>query len=278
MRTWFLTGASQGLGLELASQLLERGDAVAATTRSRERLLSSLDGVGTGRLLALEVELGDEQAVTAAVDRAAETFGRIDVVVNNAGYGLLGAVEDVSDAAVRTLFDVQVFGAWNVVRAALPLLRAQRSGHIVNVSSVLGLTAVPGWGAYCAAKFALEGMSEALAGEVAPYGVTVTIAEPGYLRTSFLTPGALTAVTHAGDAYQDIARMIDDHRKLQGNQLGDPAKAAAALVGIVDRGDTRLHQILGSDAYAYATAKVDALREDLEAGKELALTTDRADA
>lgn len=274
MSTWFITGASQGLGLELVTQLLRRGDAVAATTRSPERLVAGLDGAGTSRLLPLRVDLADAAAVAGAVDRAVEHFGGLDAVVNNAGYGWLGAVEDASDAAVRDMFDVQLFGAWNVLRAALPTLRAQRSGHVVNVSSVLGMTAAPGWGVYCAAKFALEGMTEALAGEVAEYGVKVTIAEPGYLRTRFLTPEALAFAINADGAYTRIAEMIAAHQGLQGSQSGDPAAAARAIIDLVDRGDTRLRQLLGSDAYQYATAKVEALRSDVEAGKEIAFTTD----
>ncbi|GAB2331416.1 SDR family NAD(P)-dependent oxidoreductase [Streptomyces griseoincarnatus] len=172
--TWFVTGTSRGLGLDLVRQLLERGDAVTATTRSTERLLAALgDGVDTSRLLPLTVDLRDEEQVAAAVRKTTERFGGLDVVVNNAGYGYLAAVEETGGRDVRDMLDVQVVGVWNVLRAALPVLRAQRSGHIVNVSSVLGLTAVPGWALYCAGKFALEGLSEALAAEVADFGIDV---------------------------------------------------------------------------------------------------------
>jgi len=160
---WFVTGTSRGLGLELVKQLLQRGDSVAATTRSAERLLTALDDrVDTSRLLPLTVDLRDEAAVRQAVHETTERFGGLDGVVNNAGYGFLAAVEETSDREVRNMLDVQVIGVWNVLRATLPILREQRSGHIVNVSSVLGLTAVPGWALYCAGKFALEGLSEAL--------------------------------------------------------------------------------------------------------------------
>ena len=169
--TWFVTGASRGLGLAVVTALLDRGDRVAATTRSADRLRGALpEGTDTSGLLALEVDLRDERAVAGAVAQTIETFGGLDVVVNNAGYGFLGAVEESSATEVSDMLDVQVVGVWNVLRATLPTLRAQRSGHVVNVSSVLGLTAVPGWALYCADEFALEGLTEALAAEMEEHG------------------------------------------------------------------------------------------------------------
>jgi NAD(P)-dependent dehydrogenase (short-subunit alcohol dehydrogenase family) len=163
---------------------------------------------------------------------------------------------------------------WNVLRAALPILRDQKSGHIVNVSSILGLTAVPGWALYCAGKFALEGLSEALAGEVADFGVDVTIVEPGYFRTDFLTRDSLALPTATTDAYPGIREMTENHLELQGTQLGDPVKGAAAIIDHVMSGDGPLRLLLGSDAHAYATAKVDALRLNLDATAHTAPTTD----
>ena len=274
--TWFVTGTSRGLGLELVRQLLRRGDNVAATTRSTDRLTTALAGVDSTRLLALEVDLTDERAVADAVARTTERFGGLDVVVNNAGYGFLAAVEETTDADVRRMFEVQVFGAWNVLRAALPVLRERRAGHIVNVSSILGLTAVPGWGLYCSGKFALEGMSEALAAEVADLGIRVTVVEPGYFRTDFLTTHSLALPAKTTDGYEGIREMTRNHLELQGSQLGDPVKCADAIVALVESGDGPLHQLLGSDSYAYATAKVSALADDIEAGRELAHSTDHA--
>jgi NAD(P)-dependent dehydrogenase (short-subunit alcohol dehydrogenase family) len=277
--TWFVTGTSRGLGIELVTQLLQRGDHVAATTRSTERLLSALgDRVDTSRLLPMTVDLRDDAAVEQAVRQTVERFGGLDVVVNNAGYGFLAAVEETSAAEVRDMLDVQVVGVWNVLRATLPLLREQKSGHIVNVSSVLGLTAVPGWGLYCAGKFALEGLSEALAAEVADFGVGVTIVEPGYFRTDFLTRDSLALPARATDAYPGIREMTENHLKLQGTQLGDPVKGATAIIDNVVRGEGPLRQLLGSDAHAYATAKVDTLRANLDATAQTAPTTDHAPA
>ncbi len=272
--TWFVTGTSKGLGLELVRQLLGRGDNVAATTRSTERLHASLEGVDTGSLLPIEVDLADPSAVHKAVTATVERFGHLDVVVNNAGYGFLASVEDTTDADIRQMLDVQVIGTWNVLRAAIPHLRAARSGHIVNVSSILGLTAMPGWGLYCAGKFALNGMSEALAGEMAEFGVNVSIVEPGYFRTSFLTTDSLALPESTSDAYPGIHEMTQNHLALQGSQLGDPVKGAEAIIDIAVAGQGPLHQLLGSDSYEYAQAKVAALSGDIEAGRELAFTTD----
>lgn len=272
--SWFVTGASRGLGLELVRQLLQRGDNVAATTRSSARLLEALTDVDVERLLALEVALTDSTQVENAVNQTVEKFGQIDVVVNNAGYGFLGAVEETTDAEVREMFDVQVFGAWNVLRAAIPHLRRAQSGHIINVSSVLGLTAVPGWGLYCAGKFALTGLTEALAGEMADHGVNVTIVEPGYFRTSFLTSESLGLPSATSDAYPAIRDMTQNHLELQGHQLGDPVKGAAAIIDVAVTGQGPLHQLLGSDALTYTEAKIEALTADVKAGRQLALTTD----
>ncbi|MFJ5993224.1 SDR family oxidoreductase [Lentzea sp. NPDC092896] len=271
--TWFVTGTSRGLGLELVKQLLERGDNVAATTRSADRLLAALDA-DTTRLLPLTVDLRDEAVVAQAVRKTTERFGGLDVVVNNAGYGYLAAVEETTDRDVRDMLDVQVVGVWNVLRATLPILREQRGGHIVNVSSVLGLTSVPGWGLYCAGKYALEGLTEALAGEVADFGVKVTIVEPGYFRTDFLTTDSLALPDDTTAAYPEIREMVENHLKLQGNQPGDPVRGAQLMIERVVSGEGPLRQILGSDSHAYATAKVQALRANLDAAALTASTSD----
>ncbi|MGF1341160.1 SDR family oxidoreductase [Streptomyces flavovirens] len=273
--TWFITGASRGIGLELVRQLLAQGDNVAATTRSTERLTAALGGTAdTSRLLALTVDLTDEAEVGSAVDQAAERFGRLDVVVNNAGYGFLAAVEETSTKDVRDMLDVQVVGVWNVLRAALPFLREQRAGRVINISSILGLTTMPGWALYCAGKFALEGLSEALAAEVADLGIKVTVVEPGYFRTSFLTTDSLALPAETSKHYPAVRTMVEDHLELQGRQLGDPVKGAAAIIERAGHDDGPLRQLLGSDAHAYATAKVDALRADLDATAASAATTD----
>ncbi|MEU0450253.1 SDR family NAD(P)-dependent oxidoreductase [Streptomyces tendae] len=273
--TWFVTGASRGLGLELVRQLLAQGSNVAATTRSAERLKAALGSAAdTGRLLALTVDLTDESQVQSAVDRTTERFGRLDVVVNNAGYGYLAAVEETTDQAVRDMVDVQIVGVWNVLRAALPVLREQRAGRVVNVSSILGLTTMPGWALYCAGKFALEGLSEALAAEVADFGIEVTVVEPGYFRTSFLGSDSLVLPGETTEHYPAVRAMVEDHLALHGRQLGDPVKGAAAIIERAGLEGGPLRQLLGSDAHAFATAKVDALRANLDATAASAPGTD----
>lgn len=274
--TWLVTGASRGLGLALVKHLLAQGANVAATTRSRSRLLAALDGADTGRLLPLEVQLGDEAQVDGAVRATTERFGGIDVVVNNAGYGYLAAVEETTDKDVRELFEVQVNGTWNVLRAVLPGFREARSGHVINISSILGLVSFPGWGLYCAAKYALEGLTESLAAEVAGYGIKVTIVEPGYFDTDFLTSDSLALPDRVSDAYPEIRAIVAAHQAMPGTQLGDPVKAAAAILAIAEQGDGPLRQQLGSDSSGFAAAKADALAADIAAGRELAASTDRS--
>ncbi|GAA1614448.1 SDR family oxidoreductase [Actinoplanes couchii] len=235
--TWFVTGASRGIGLELVRQLLDRGDNVAATTRSAERLSAGLTRTDRSRLLALEVDLADEKQVTAAVAATADRFGVVDVVVNNAGYGFLAAIEEVTDTEARRMFDVQIFGVWNVLRAVLPGFRAAGSGHVINVSSILGLTTFPGWGLYSAGKFALEGLTGSLAAETAGFGVKVNLVEPGYTRTDFLRPSSLGLPAAAVDGYQAIRDMTEAHLAMPGTQLGDPVKVAAAIIRVAVDGD-----------------------------------------
>ncbi|OLT53285.1 short-chain dehydrogenase/reductase [Corynebacterium sp. CNJ-954] len=271
---WFITGTSRGLGRELVKHLLNRGDRVAATTRSAERLLTGLEGTDTTHLLPLQVSLTDQAQVVDAITEATARFGSIDVVVNNAGYGHLGAVEETSEADVRAMLDVQVNGTWNVIRAVLPQMRAARSGHIINVSSILGVLSFPGWGLYCAAKYAVEGLSESLAAEVTDHGIRVSIVEPGYFNTDFLTDNSLALATNVSDAYPAIREMISVHQAMPGSQLGDPVKAAAAFVTIAQQQTGPLRQQLGSDSSGLAEGKADSLKADILAGRDLAHSTD----
>ncbi|WP_067509430.1 SDR family NAD(P)-dependent oxidoreductase [Actinoplanes sp. TFC3] len=274
--TWFVTGTSRGLGLELVTQLLRRGDNVAATTRSVHRLDEALGNIDRSRLLTAEVELADEAAVVAAIEATDRRFGTIDVVVNNAGYGFLGAVEEVTDVEARQMFDVQIFGVWNVLRAVLPAMRERRGGHIVNISSILGLTAFPGWGLYCAGKYALEGLTESLAAEVAAFGIDVHLVEPGYTRTDFLRTTSLGLPSNPIGGYEAIREMTDAHLKMPGTQLGDPVKAATAIISVATGAKAPLHQLLGSDSYGLAKARLDTLTADVENGRDLAASTDIA--
>jgi len=189
-KTWFVTGTSQGIGLELVKKVLAAGDNVVAASRSSISSILDLEA-DSGRFLPIQMDLKNEESIVKGVLKAIEKFGRIDVLVNNAGYGLLGGIEESSKEEVQDNFDVNVFGLLSVTRAVLPFMRKANSGHIFNISSVFGLIAGAGWGIYCATKFAVEGLSEALAQEVQPFGIQVTIIEPGYFRTNFLNAGSV---------------------------------------------------------------------------------------
>jgi len=273
-KTWFVTGASKGLGLEFIVQLLAKGDNVAATSRSIADLEKA---TGTHpNLLPLEVSLTDEKSVATAIEATIAKFGKLDVVVNNAGYGLLGALEELSDAEARKNFDVNVFGSLNVIRHAVPHLRNQKSGHIFNISSIGGFTGnFPGFGIYCATKFAVAGFSESLAAEVKDFGVKVTVVLPGYFRTNFLESDSLALPTNAVDAYQSIRDSEAMHQQqINGNQPGDPKKGVAAIIETAEADDAPLYLFLGSDAVAMADVKINSVKADIENWKSVSIGTD----
>ncbi|MDP2215556.1 oxidoreductase [Phenylobacterium sp.] len=253
-RTWFITGVSAGLGRALALAALEAGDIVAGTVRkSADRdAFASLGPKAHGFV----ADVTDEAAVAAAVAAAEALSGGIDILVNNAGYGLTGAVEETSLDEARAQFEANVFGPLTVLRSALPRMRSRRSGHVINITSVSGLAAWSGTGVYCASKFALEGLGEALAQEVAPLGIKVTNVAPGGMRTDY-----------AGRSLARTAQLIDDYEgtahmapKLlaqhAGQESGDPARAAQAILKIAGADDAPLRLLLGADALHYAMRKM----------------------
>ncbi|PSL47900.1 NADP-dependent 3-hydroxy acid dehydrogenase YdfG [Chitinophaga niastensis] len=271
-KVWFVTGASKGLGSILVQQLLDKGYKVAATSRN----IADLRKVATNNdFLPLAVDLTNENSVGDAIDQTVKHFGSIDVVVNNAGYGQIGSLEELSDEEARASFDVNVFGSLNVIRKAMPYLRAQESGHIFNISSIAGFNGnFPGFGIYCATKFAVEGFSESLAAEVKPFGVKVTIVSPGYFRTSFLSAGSLGVPANQIAAYKEVRDTQNAHQhSIDGNQAGDPVKAVAALITVADATEAPLHLFLGEDAYNMAYQKIAAIKEDLETWKEVTVAT-----
>lgn len=278
-QVWFITGASKGFGLELVSQLLRQGCQVAATSRDVAELrravgAATADGPGAD-FLPLAVDLATEASVGEAIGAAVARFGRIDVVVNNAGYGQLGSLEELTDGEARANFDVNVFGTLNVIRQAMPQLRRQRAGHVINISSIAGLVGTfPGWGVYCATKFAVEGLSESLAAEAAPFGIKVTVVEPGYFRTSFLASGSLRVAAGPLEAYALVRESEAVHQQqIRGNQPGDPAKAAAAIIRVAAEPNPPLHLLLGQDAYDLTSAKIKALGDGMAQWKTLTLST-----
>ncbi|MFL9845951.1 SDR family NAD(P)-dependent oxidoreductase [Flavobacterium rhizosphaerae] len=274
MKTWFITGASQGFGLEFITQLLRDGNNVAATSRS----LSGLEkAAGTHpNLLPLEVDIVNEQSVKTAIEKTIAAFGNIDVVVNNAGYGQLGALEELSDAEARKNFDVNVFGALNVIRYAMPQLRKQGKGHIINISSIAGLTGnFAGWGIYCATKFAMAGFTESLAAEVKPFGIKTTLVLPGYFRTNFLEGSSLSLPKNALDAYSEVRESTIMHQnQINGNQPGDPKKGVSEIIKVVNEEKAPLYLMLGTDAVQMAENKVSLLENEIEAWKTISVATD----
>lgn len=276
-KVWFITGASKGLGLTLAKKLLGEGFRVAATSRSAKALIEAV-GEKSENFLPLEMDLLSEESVRQAIQKTLGVFGAIDVVVNNAGYGQIGTLEELSDEEVRRNFDVNVFGVLNVIRSAMPHLRARRAGHVFNVSSIGGYSGgFAGWGIYCATKFAVAGFSESLAAEAKSFGVNTTIVYPGYFRTDFLSKDSINTPAHPIAEYAEARSSQELHqREINGNQPGDPEKAARVLIRIAAEENPPLHLFLGSDAYEVADEKMQLVKKDLENWKTLATSTDFA--
>lgn len=273
-KVWFVTGASKGLGLALVKKLLEQGYRVAATSRNRKDLEKAV-GADSDVFLPLTVDVSNEESVEKGIKSTIDHFSSVDVIVNNAGYGLAGALEELSDAEARKNFDINVFGSLNVIRKALPYLRKQRSGHIFNISSVGGFTgAFPGFGIYCATKFAVQGFTESLAAEVAPFGIRATIVSPGYFRTNFLEGSSLNVPKNEIADYVNVREVQSVHQNsYNGNQAGDPDKAAIVLIEIAEQKEPPLHLFLGEDAYALADNKIKSVQEDMNKVRVLATST-----
>jgi len=261
-KTWFITGASSGFGSAFANYALDKGYNVVATARNPGRL-KDLVAQAPDRVLTLELDVNRPQDAEAAVTAAVQRFGRIDVLVNNAGYGVVGAAEETPEDELRALLDTNFFGAVAVIKAALPVLRTQKSGAIVNISSLGGQLSFSGFSAYSASKFALEGYSEALAQEVAGFGVKVLIVEPGNFRTNLLGSG--TREMPAMEAYrQAVGGTREFARNMHGAQLGDPTKAAAAIDLALAADRTPLRLQLGTDAIEAIRAHANQLLQELE--------------
>jgi NAD(P)-dependent dehydrogenase (short-subunit alcohol dehydrogenase family) len=249
-KTWFITGASRGFGREWTIAALERGDTVAATARDTDTLDDLVRQFGD-KVLPLRLDVTDRDAVVAAVQQAHERFGRLDVVVNNAGYGQFGMIEEISEAEARAQFDTNVFGALFVTQAALPFLREQGSGHILQVSSIGGISAFPNIGIYNASKWALEALSQSLAAEVADFGVRVTIIEPGAYSTDW--GGASAKHAAANPAYDAFREKAAEQRKARAGNPGDPVATRAAVLQVVDAENPPLRVFFGDGPLAIAT-------------------------
>jgi len=273
-KVWFITGASKGLGLELAKKLLAEGFKVAATSRSEEALVKVL-GNSSESFLPLEMDLVDEKSVKNAINKTIDHFKTIDVLVNNAGYGLLGALEELTDAESRKNYEVNVFGLLNVIRNTMPILRANKTGHIFNISSVGGYYGeFPGWGIYCSTKFAVAGLTESLAAEVKSFGVHATIVYPGYFRTDFLKDSSLLLPENPIADYKEVRQSESAHKDdINENQPGDPLKLAEALIKVSEDQNPPLHLFLGEDAYNMANQKIASVQKELEGWKSVSVST-----
>ncbi|MDG3441157.1 oxidoreductase [Nitrospirillum amazonense] len=273
MRVWFITGASRGFGALITEQALAAGDAVVATARDPSTVTARFGSLP--RLLAAKLDVTDEVQAQAAVDQAVKTFGRIDILVNNAGYGLLGGVEEASGAEVERLFATNVFGLLAVTRAVLPHMRRQRAGHIINLSSIGGYQSFIGWGAYCATKFAVEGLTEALALEVAPLGIHATVVEPGFFRTDFLDDQSLSRTkAQIEDYHATVGGMRDFAAGANHAQPGDPARLAQAFIALVNAPQPPVRLPLGSDTVAAIEKKNAFVAGELAQWRKVALSTD----
>lgn len=274
-KVWLVTGASKGLGLTLVKRLLQEGYKVAATSRDAKSLREEV-GADASTFLPLQVELTSNEAVAKAVADIIAALGTIDVVVNNAGYGQLGTLEELSDAEARQNFDVNVFGSLNVIRNVTPHFRAKKAGAFFNISSIAGfLGTFPGWGIYNATKFAVAGFTEALSAEVKSMGISATIVYPGYFKTNFLLKGSLRLAQQPIADYTEARELEVIHeQQIVGNQPGDPEKAAAALIKVAESGNLPLHLFLGSDSFGMAKGKIESLKEELAAYEAVSVSTD----
>ena len=269
MKSWFITGASRGFGALITEAVLASGDAVVATARDPSSIADH------PRLLKLPLDVTNEGQARDAAARGIEKFGRIDVLVNNAGYGLLGAVEEANALEVERVFATNVFGLLNVTRAVLPDMRKRRSGHIINMSSIGGYASYPGWGVYCATKFAVEGISEALSIELAPLGIHATVVEPGFFRTDFLSGRSLSSTAVRIDDYTDtVGRMRTVAAALNHQQPGDPQRLAQVIVQLAAARKPPTRLALGSDTVARIEEKHRDVERELDLWRSVSLSTD----
>lgn len=273
-KVWLVTGASKGLGLTLVKKLLNEGFRVVATTRNIQSLTTDI-GNASEVFLPLEVNLTNNESVKNAIAKSVAHFGQIDIVVNNAGYGQTGALEELTDEEVKSNFDVNVFGSLNIIRNVMPHLREQKSGHIFNISSVGGFFAgFAGWGIYCATKFAVAGFTESLAEEIKAFGIKATVVYPGYFRTDFLSEGSVKTPAHSIENYEAARQSERAHlNDINGNQPNDPEKAADVLIAISKEENPPVHLFLGSDAYDMVYKKINIVTKETEQWKDYTLST-----
>ena len=273
-KVWYVTGASRGLGLALVKQLLQSGYRVAATSRNAHALRQAVGVIDNERFLPLALDLNNPDCVEESIKQTLAAFGQVDVVVNNAGYGMAGTLEETPREDIRRIFDVNVLAVIDVTRSILPVMRKQRSGHIINIGSVAGFSGAPGWSVYSATKAALAAFSEVLALDVQEFGIHVTVVEPSGFRTDFLTAHSLAYTASNIDGYNAVKQTQDRYLAANGLQPGSPEKAAAILIALAEAPQPPLHLFLGADAYKRAAAKLSAMTEELEQWQSVTRSAD----
>jgi NAD(P)-dependent dehydrogenase (short-subunit alcohol dehydrogenase family) len=273
-KVWFVTGASQGLGLILVKKLLANGHRVAATSRDAHTLSQAVGLIDKDRFLPLVVDLNNLDCIDESIQKTLATFGRIDVVVNNAGYGMTSTLEETGEQDIRNIFNVNLLATINVVKSVLPVMRSQRSGYIINIGSVAGFVGAPGWSVYSATKAAVAAFSEVIALDVKEFGIRVTVIEPSGFRTGFLSKNSLAITGSKLEGYQAVKEMQERYLASNGKQPGDPEKASEILIGLAEKEHPPLHLYLGEDAYHRASAKLAAMTAELEEWKSTTISAD----
>jgi NAD(P)-dependent dehydrogenase (short-subunit alcohol dehydrogenase family) len=273
-KVWYVTGASKGLGLSLVKKLLAAGYNVAATTRTAAALCDAVGPVNCKQFLALEVDLTNQDSIQNSIEKTHEHFGAIDIVVNNAGFGIGGSAEELTMGEIRYNFEINVFATIGVVHSVLPIMRAQRSGHIINISSIAGFTPGTGFSIYNSAKFAVTGFTEALANDVAELGIKATVIMPGAFRTEFLTGESLYIAKDQIEDYTAVHTIHERFATMNGNQLGDPEIAADVFIELANDPKPPVSLFLGSDAFKRAEVRIEQLTANLQRHKAIAESTD----
>lgn len=273
-KVWYVTGASRGLGLTLVKMLLAKGYRVAATSRDARTLSKAVELIDRDRFLPLPVDLNNPDCIDESIQQTLAAFGQIDVLVNNAGYGMAGTVEETEEQKIRDIINVNLLATINVTKSILPIMRKQRSGYIFNIGSVAGFVGAPGWAIYSATKSAVAAFSEVLALDVKEFNIKVTVVEPSGFRTDFLTKDSLAYNESKIDGYQAVKDTQVRYLTANGKQPGDPGKASEILIELAETEEPPLHLYLGQDAYNRALEKLKAMTAELEQWKETTISAD----
>jgi short-subunit dehydrogenase len=273
-KVWYVTGASQGLGLILVKKLLENGYRVAATSRDAHTLSQAVGLIDRDRFLPLVVDLNNLDCIDESIQQTLVTFGRIDVVVNNAGYGMTGTLEETREQDIRNIFNVNVMATINVVKSVLPVMRNQKSGYIINIGSVAGFVCAPGWSVYSATKAAVAAFSEVIALDVKEFGIKVTVVEPSGFRTGFLSKNSLSVTTSKIEGYEAVKNTQQRYLSANGGQSGDPDRAAQIFIELAESPQPPMHMFLGNDAHNRALGKLEAMTKEIIEWKSTTISAD----